>query len=48
MGKTPDYIARRLTAIGQNLINLPVDVANYVCIDIGQPLHIFDLDNNHS
>lgn len=44
MGKTPDYIARRLTAIGQNLINLPVDVANYVCIDIGQPLHIFDLD----
>lgn len=44
IGKTPDYIARRLTAIGQNLINLPVNVANYVCIDIGQPLHIFDLD----
>ena len=44
IGKTPDYIARRLTAIGQNLINLPVDVANYICIDLGQPLHIFDLD----
>lgn len=43
-GKTPDYIARRLQAIGQNLINLPVDVANYICIDVGQPLHIFDLD----
>lgn len=44
IGKTPDYIAKRLSAIGQNLINLPVDVANYVCIDIGQPLHIFDLN----
>lgn len=43
-GKTPDYIARRLSAIGQNLIHLPVDIANYVCFDIGQPLHVFDLD----
>ncbi len=43
-GKTPDYIAKRLRAIGQNLISLPVDVANYICIDIGQPLHTFDMD----
>ncbi|MBR1480166.1 MAG: phenylalanine--tRNA ligase subunit beta [Alphaproteobacteria bacterium] len=43
-GKTPDYIARRLSAIGQNLIYMPVDIANYVCFDIGQPLHMFDLD----
>jgi phenylalanyl-tRNA synthetase beta chain len=43
-GKTPDYIAKRLSVIGQNLIHMPVDIANYVCIDIGQPLHIFDID----
>lgn len=44
IGKTPDCIARRLRAIGQNLVSLPVDIANYACLDIGQPLHIYDLD----
>ena len=43
-GKTPDYISKRLKAVGQNVISLPVDIANYVCLDIGQPLHIYDLD----
>lgn len=43
-GKTPDYIVRRLKAIGQNLIHMPVDIANYILFDIGQPLHTFDLD----
>ena len=43
-GQTPDYIAKRLKAVGQNLVSLPVDIANYVCLDIGQPLHIYDLD----
>jgi phenylalanyl-tRNA synthetase beta chain len=43
-GITPDHIAGRLKAIGQRLIHFPVDVANYICFDIGQPLHIFDLD----
>ncbi|MDR0640779.1 MAG: phenylalanine--tRNA ligase subunit beta [Holosporales bacterium] len=43
-GETPDYIAKRLNAIGQRLIHFPVDIANYICFDIGQPLHIFDLD----
>ena len=44
LGQTPDYIAKRLTAVGQNLVSLPVDIANYICLDIGQPLHIYDLD----
>jgi phenylalanyl-tRNA synthetase beta chain len=43
-GETPAHIARRLRAVGQRLIGLPVDVANYVCLDIGVPLHIFDMD----
>lgn len=44
IGQTPDYIAKRLRAIGQKLIHFPVDVANYICLDIGQPMHIFDVD----
>jgi phenylalanyl-tRNA synthetase beta chain len=43
-GELHEYIKKRLSAIGQKLIHLPVDIANYVCLDIGQPLHIFDLD----
>ncbi|MDR1476483.1 MAG: phenylalanine--tRNA ligase subunit beta [Holosporales bacterium] len=43
-GRTPDYIERRLRAIGQRLIHFPVDIGNYICFDLGQPLHIFDLD----
>jgi phenylalanyl-tRNA synthetase beta chain len=43
-GSTPAHIARRLQAVGQKLIALPVDVANYICLDLGVPLHIFDRD----
>ncbi|MDR0695692.1 MAG: phenylalanine--tRNA ligase subunit beta [Holosporales bacterium] len=43
-GKTPTHIAKRLFATGQKLIHMPVDIANYICLDVGQPLHIFDLD----
>ncbi|MDR1289175.1 MAG: phenylalanine--tRNA ligase subunit beta [Holosporales bacterium] len=43
-GHAPDYVTRRLKAIGQRLIHGPVDIGNYICIDIGQPMHIFDLD----
>lgn len=40
--QTPTFIAKRLKLVGQNLINPAVDIANYVCLDIGQPLHLFD------
>lgn len=43
-GKTPDKIASRLKLCGQKLISCPVDIANYICFDIGQPMHVFDLD----
>ncbi len=43
-GKTPDIIANRLKLIDQKLISCPVDIANYICFDIGQPMHIFDRD----
>ena len=33
---------RRLTAIGQKPISALVDVTNYVMIDLGRPLHVYD------
>ncbi|MDR1826242.1 MAG: phenylalanine--tRNA ligase subunit beta [Rickettsiales bacterium] len=39
-----DKIASRLSAIGINPKNAPVDATNYVCFDIGQPMHCFDAD----
>ena len=42
--KLPEYISNRLDAAGINLINPIVDILNYVMIDLGQPLHAFDLN----
>lgn len=37
-------IAHRLTAIGINPKNAPIDATNYICYDMGQPMHCFDAD----
>ena len=37
-------IAARLAAIGIKPKNAPVDMTNYVCYDMGQPMHCFDAD----
>jgi len=42
--ESPDWLKRRLLAIGLKPINNIVDITNYVCHDIGQPLHAFDAD----
>jgi phenylalanyl-tRNA synthetase beta chain len=41
-GVAPDWMAKRLTAIGQSLISMLVDITNYVSIDLGRPLHVYD------
>ena len=41
--ESPLYIKRRLKAAGLRPINNIVDVTNYVLLEVGQPMHAFDL-----
>jgi phenylalanyl-tRNA synthetase beta chain len=41
-GPSPEWLQRRLTAIGLRPINALVDITNFVTFDRGRPLHVFD------
>ncbi|MFZ2995412.1 phenylalanine--tRNA ligase subunit beta [Sphingobium sp.] len=42
-GQSPDWMAKRLKAIGQKPISTLVDITNYIMIDLGRPLHVYDM-----
>ncbi|OAI51185.1 phenylalanine--tRNA ligase subunit beta, partial [Betaproteobacteria bacterium SCGC AG-212-J23] len=41
---TPEWMRRRLEQAGQRSISALVDVTNYVMLELGRPLHVYDLD----
>lgn len=43
-GPSPAWMRRRLTAIGLRPRSALVDITNYICMDLGRPLHVYDAD----
>ena len=42
--ESPEWLKAKLKAIGLSPINNVVDITNYVCHELGQPLHAYDAD----
>jgi phenylalanyl-tRNA synthetase beta chain len=46
-GPSPEWLQRRLIAIGLRPINALVDITNFITFDRGRPLHVFDAAKVH-
>ncbi len=44
ISESPEWLKKRLSAIGVNSINNVVDITNFILHELGQPLHAFDYD----
>lgn len=45
VGESPTWLKRRLESVGLNSINNVVDITNFIMMDLGQPLHAFDISS---
>ena len=43
-GESPDWLKRKLEAIGQKPISALVDITNWMTLDQNRPMHVFDAD----
>lgn len=43
-GDSPEWMRAKLRAIGQKPISALVDITNFLSIDLGRPLHVYDQD----
>ncbi len=41
-GASPEWMQAKLKAIGQKPISLLVDITNFISVDLGRPLHVYD------
>ena len=46
-GPSPEWLQKRLIAIGLRPINALVDITNFITFDRGRPLHVFDAAKVH-
>ena len=42
-GASPEWLQRRLRAVGQKPISALVDITNFMSLDRGRPLHVYDI-----
>ncbi|MGI8555362.1 MAG: phenylalanine--tRNA ligase subunit beta [Pyrinomonadaceae bacterium] len=44
IGASPEWLKKRLEAVGERVVNNVSDITNYVMLELGNPMHSFDLN----